>query len=84
MPNPFLIAVVGLSIVSIATGVGLLRLSGWARVAAGALACLSLSLYATTLVAVLLGDRPSVDWLGLVGSLVIVFAIARRWPATAR
>jgi hypothetical protein len=74
----------GLSILSIATGVGLLRGLGWARIAAAALAGLELFLAGSTLIGLASGGEPS--WLGLVtglaevvACLIVLFAVTRRW-----
>jgi hypothetical protein len=77
------ILIVGLAVLNIVSGSGLLRLHGWARLAAGALAAVSLVfLYAPALVvAVANGAWLSFDWLGIVGFLVVLFAVVRRWPA---
>ncbi len=87
--GPFLgvgIVIVGVGVADIAAGIGLLRLHGWARLAAGALAAVSLVfMYAPALAAsVSQGAYLGFDWLGIVGFLVVLFAVARRWPADPR
>ncbi len=84
--GPFLgvgIMIVGLAVLSIAAGIGLLRLQGWARLAAGLLASFALVfMYAPALVfAVSHGDGLRFDWLGVVAYLAVLFAVVRRWPA---
>lgn len=83
-PVGFLVG--GVSALSIAAGVGVLRLYGWARLAAGALAFVSLVfMYAPALVvAVEHGVWLGFDWPGVVGYLVVLFAVVRRWPAEQR
>ena len=73
----------GVSALSIAAGFGLLRLYGWARLAAGALAAIALVfMYAPALaVAVSHGAWLDFAWLGIVAYLVVLFAVVRRWPA---
>jgi hypothetical protein len=80
-PVGFLVA--GLSALTFAAGIGLLRLYDWARIAAGALAFVSLAfMYAPALVvAVEHGVWLGFDWVGIVGFLVVLFAVVRRWPA---
>jgi len=72
-----------LAVLNIATGIGLLRLDGWARLAAGALSSFGLLfLHAPALMAAMAnGTWSGIDWLGMVGSFVVLFAILGRWPA---
>ncbi len=72
-----------LAVLNIATGIGLLRLDGWARLAAGLLSAFGLLfMHAPALiVAVANGVWSGIDWLGIVGSLVVLFVVLRRWPA---
>ncbi len=65
------------------TGIGLLRLYAWARIAAGLLSAVGLLLlHAPALMAAVAhGDWSGIDWLGFAGSLVVLFAVLRRWPA---
>jgi hypothetical protein len=81
--QPVGILIGGVSALCFAAGIGLLRLYGWARLAAGALAAVSLVfMYAPALVvAVAHGVWLGFDWLGIVGFLVVLFAVVRRWPA---
>jgi hypothetical protein len=68
-------------------GLGLFRMSGWARLVAGVLSVFSLAFtYAPELISsVANGVRPSLSWLGgLAGCLVILFAVVRRWPRELR
>jgi hypothetical protein len=71
-----------LAVLNIATGIGLYRLHGWARLAAGLLSASSLLFtHAPALTAVVAnGAWSGIDWLGIVGSLVVLFAVLRRWP----
>jgi hypothetical protein len=77
------IVIVGIAILSIAAGIGLLRLHAWARFAAGALAVFSLVfMYAPALAAsVSHGAFLGFDALGVAGFVVVLFAVVRRWPA---
>ena len=77
------IVIVGIALMNIVSGLGLLRVHGWARFAAGALAAISLVfMYAPALVvSVGHGAWLSFDWLGIVGFFVVLFAVVRRWPA---
>jgi hypothetical protein len=72
-----------LAVLNIVTGIGLLRLSAWARIAAGLLSAVGLLLlHAPALMAAVAhGDWSGIDWLGIAGSLVVLFAVLRRWPA---
>lgn len=72
-----------LAALNIATGIGLFRLDGWARLAAGLLSALGLLLmHAPGLIAAVVhGLWSGIDWLGIVGSLVVLFTVLRRWPA---
>ncbi len=72
-----------LALLNIATGIGLLRLGGWARLAAGLLSAFWLSfMHAPALVAAVAnGVWSAFDWLGVVGYLVVLFAVLRRGPA---
>ena len=71
------------SALNIATGAGLLRLDGWARPAAGLLSAFALVLmHAPALAAArATGVWSGIDWLGIVGNIVVLFAVLRRWPA---
>jgi hypothetical protein len=73
----------GVSALCFAAGVGLLRLDGWARFAAGGLAAVSLLfMYAPALVVAMEhGVWLGFDWLGIVGFLLVLFAVVRHWPA---
>ena len=70
-------------VLSIATGIGVLRLYGWARIAAVFLAAYGLLfLHLPALAAAVTnGAWYAIDWLGIVGNLVVLFAVLRRWPA---
>ena len=72
-----------LAVLNIVTGIGLLRLYAWARLAAGLLSAFGLLfVHAPALMAAVAnGDWSGIDWLGIVGSLVVLFAVLRRWPA---
>jgi hypothetical protein len=74
----------GISLLGVGAGVGLLWLMKWARLAAGLLAGYSLFLYASGLVtAVLTAAVPPwspLDWIGGLGSLLVIYVIVRRWP----
>jgi hypothetical protein len=72
-----------LAVLNIVTGIGLYRLHGWARLAAGLLSAVGLLfIHAPALgAAVGTGDWSGIDWLGIVGSLVVLFAVLWRWPA---
>lgn len=72
-----------LAALNLVTGLGLLRLYAWARIAAGLLSAVGLlHLHAPALMAaVARGDWSGIDWLGIAGSLVVLFAVLRRWPA---
>ena len=72
-----------LGVLNIVTGIGLLRLAGWARLAAGLLSIFGLLfMHAPAVVAAVAnGVWSGIDWLGIVGSLVVLFAVLRRWPA---
>lgn len=64
---------------NVAAGIGLLRLRGWARPVALALSSfVLLFMYAA---AVANGVWLGLDWPGVVGYLVVLFAVLRRWPA---
>jgi uncharacterized membrane protein YhaH (DUF805 family) len=79
--GPLLIFVVAISVMSMAAGIGLLRLRDWARYAAAGLSCFSLFLYATSVVPALLrGEWSPADWAGLLAGLFVLFAVVRRWP----
>lgn len=80
--QPVGILIGGVSALSIAAGIGLLRLDGWARLAAGALAGIALVfMYAPALVvAVSHGAWLDFAWLGIVVHVVVLFAVVRRWP----
>ena len=80
--QPVGILISGVSALSIAAGFGLLRLYGWARLAAGALAGIALVfMYAPALVvAVSHGAWLDFAWLGIVAYLIVLFAVVRRWP----
>ena len=83
-PHPTVaIPVGGLAVLNVAAGIGLLRLDGWARPVAGALSSfVLLFMYAPALTAAVAnGVWLGFDWLGVVGYLVVLFAVLRRWPA---
>lgn len=71
-----------LAALNLVTGIGLLRLYAWARIAAGLLSAVGLLLvHAPALMAAVAhGDWSGIDWLGIAGSLVVLFAVLRRWP----
>ena len=70
------------AVLNIATGIGLLRLRGWARSAAVLLSGFGLALKLVPAFSAGVADGAwFVDWLGIVGSLVVLFAVLRRWPA---
>jgi hypothetical protein len=81
--SSMLILVIGFAVLTVAAGIGLLRLRDWARIAAGALASVSLLfMYLPALItAVANGVWLGYDWPGVVGYLVVLFAVIRRWPA---
>lgn len=81
--QPMGVLIVSLGLLSIAAGIGLLRLYSWARLAAGALAAVSLVfMYAPALVfAVAHGSWLDFVWLGIMAYLAVLFAVIRRWPA---
>ncbi len=68
---------------NVAAGIGLLRQRGWARPVAGALSSfVLLFMYAPALTAAVAnGVWLGFDWLGVLGYLVVLFAVLRRWPA---
>lgn len=72
-----------LGVLNVVTGIGLFRLDGWARLAAGVLSAVGLVfLHTPTLMAAVAhGVWSGIDWLGIVGTLVVLFAVLRRWPA---
>ncbi len=82
--HPLVLLVVGLAVLNIAAGIGLLLLRGWARLVAGAFSSfVLLFMYAPAfLAAVANGVWLGFDWPGVVGYLVVLFAVRRRWPAT--
>lgn len=79
-----LVLALGACGLAVTAGIGLLWLRPWARLGAGVVAALSLYLYASGLiVAVLASTLPPwslFDWISGPGSLVVICAIARRWP----
>ncbi len=81
--HPAEVLVVSFLVLHVAAGIGLTRLHGWARLAAGALSSFELLfVYAPALVAAgANGVWLGLDWLGVVGYLVVLFAVLRRWPA---
>lgn len=81
--QPFLILLVTVSVLHLAAAIGLFRLRDWARFLAGLLAAVVLVfMYAPALVvAVSHGVWLGFAWLGTVGNIVVLFAVARRWPA---
>ena len=72
-----------LAVLNIVTGVGLYRLHAWARLAAGLLSAFGLLfLHGPELVAAVTnGAWSGIDWLGIVGTLIVLFAVLQRWPA---
>ena len=75
------------AVLHVAIGIGLLRVDRWAkRLAAGRLAAVSLVFRSVPalVVAVEHGVWLGFDWLGIVGYLVVLFAVVRRWPAEER
>lgn len=72
-----------LGVLNTVTGIGLLRLAGWARLAAGLLSIFGLLfMHAPAVVAAVAnGVWSGIDRLGIVGSLFVLFAVLRRWPA---
>jgi len=70
------------AVLNIATGIGILRLSGWARLAAGLLSAFWLVVICAPalMAAVANGVWSGIDWLGIAGNLVVLFAVLRRWP----
>ena len=71
-----------ISALSIVTGIGLLRLDGWARLAAILVSTYGLLfMHAPALMAAVVnGAWSGIDWLGILGNLVVLFAVLRRWP----
>ncbi len=69
-------------VLSIATGIGVHRLYGWARIAAVLLSAYGLLfLHLSALAAAIAnGAWYAIDWLGIVGTVVVLFAVLRRWP----
>ena len=82
-PSALLMVVLGLGVLNVTAGVGLLRLSHWARPTAGVLAAgILLFLYAPAfIVALSRGVGLGFDWLGIVGYVVVLVAVVRHWPA---
>lgn len=80
---PLAILIGGLAVLHVAAGIGLLRLYGWARLAASILsACGLLFVHTPALMAAMSnGAWSGIDWLGIVGTFVVLFAVLRRWPA---
>ncbi len=80
------ILVTGIAALNLVASIGLLRRRAWARLAAGAVAALSLVfMYAPALVvAAAHGVWLGFDWPGIVGYLVVLFAVMRRWPPKPR
>lgn len=72
-----------LALLNLVTGIGLYRLDGWARIAAVLVSASGLLfLHAPALSAAMAnGAWTGIDWLGVVGGLVVLFAVLRRWPA---
>ena len=64
------------------TGIGLLRLDGWARLAAILVSTYGLLfMHAPALMAAVVnGAWSGIDWLGILGNLVVMFAVLRPWP----
>jgi hypothetical protein len=71
------------SALNILTGIGLFRLYAWARIAACLVSAFGLLfMHAPALeAAVTNGIWSGIEWLGLVGSVIVLFAVLRRWPA---
>lgn len=71
-------------VLHIATGIGLLRPSSWARPAAILLAAyVLLFVHAPALIAAAgSGSWFAVDWLGFLGALVVLLAVLRHWPSS--
>lgn len=80
--SPTVLLVWALAAANTATGLGLLRLQAWARVAAGTIAAGSLLLVDVPglLSAAERGAALTADVLGLLTSLIVLFAVLRRWP----
>ena len=68
---------------NIVTGIGLLRLERGPDSPRALLSAVGLVfLHAPALVAAVAnGGWSGIDWLGIVGTLVVLFAVLRRWPA---
>lgn len=83
MPISPALIVLSLAVLNIAAGIGILRLRGWARLVAGALASfVLLFMYAPALMAAVAnGVWLGFDWLGVIAYLVVLFAVLRCWPA---
>jgi hypothetical protein len=77
------IVIVSIAVASIAAGIGLLRLYGWARLGAGALAAILLVLMYAPALVVSMGHGAwlSFDMIWIVGFLVVLYAVIWRWPA---
>jgi hypothetical protein len=77
------VLVLSVLVLHVAAGIGLLRLHGWARLTAGAISSFGLLfMYAPALMAVVAnGAWNGINLPGLVGYLVVLFAVLRRWPA---
>jgi hypothetical protein len=82
--TPAVMLVWAFAAANVAAGLGLLRFHAWARIAAGAIAAVSLLLMEVPalVAAAERGAWPSVDGLGLALAthLVVLFAVVRRWP----
>lgn len=83
--EPAGILIVGVAALSIVAGIGLLRLHGWARLAAGALSAVGLVFMDAPALIFAMSQGARLDfalpWPGIVGYLVVLFAVVRRWPA---
>jgi hypothetical protein len=70
-------------VLDIGAGIGLLRLYGWARGAAILLTAYGLLFVDAPALPAAAGTGSwfAIDWPGLVGAVVVLFAVLRRWPS---